>query len=138
MVCIYCGGSTEVKNSRLQKRVNQVWRRRYCKQCGAIFSTQEVVQLSTALMVRYSGKNQLRPFSRDELFLSIYESCKHRRKAIDDTSAITQTIISRLNGMSDTGSVLYTELVDVVRSVLKNFDQTALAVYEGLHTTREI
>jgi transcriptional regulator NrdR family protein len=138
MVCIYCGGSTAVINSRHQKRANQVWRRRQCEQCSAVFSTQEALLLSKALVVRKNNTNHLEPFSRDKLFLSIYESCKHRSTAIDDATAIALDITGRLSGITDTGVIQQTDLIRITTEVLGNFDRTALAVYKGLHSLRSV
>jgi transcriptional repressor NrdR len=132
MVCIYCGGRTAVVNSRLQKNLNQIWRRRRCSFCDAVFSTHEAPQLAGSLMLRVTG-NALQAFSRDKLFLSIYESCKHRRNAIDDASAITLTVVGRLSGFSATGEILRSELISIVLGVLNNFDPTASSVYAGLY-----
>jgi transcriptional regulator NrdR family protein len=133
MVCIYCSGPTSVTNSRLQKQLNQIWRRRHCERCNAVFSTHEAPQLSGSLILRASS-GALHPFSRDKLFLSIYESCKHRKNAIDDTSAITLNIIGRLSGFSATGEILRKELINIVLEVLNNFDRTAASVYAGIHS----
>jgi transcriptional regulator NrdR family protein len=83
-------------------------------------------------MLRVTG-NALQAFSRDKLFLSIYESCKHRRNAIDDASAITLTVVGRLSGFSATGEILRSELISIVLGVLNNFDPTASSVYAGLY-----
>ena len=66
MVCIYCGGETKVTNSRLQKRNNQVWRRRQCLECKGVFTTHEAVDLSSALLIDKSGAPE--PFISDLLF----------------------------------------------------------------------
>lgn len=76
----------------------------------------------------------MQPFSRDKLFLSIYESCKHRKEAINDASALTLTIVGRLSGFSATGEIFRDELVGLVVRILGNFDQVAASVYKGLHT----
>jgi transcriptional repressor NrdR len=132
MVCIYCGGSTAVINSRLQKQPNQIWRRRKCEECGAVFSTEEAPQLSGSFVLRASD-GSLQPFSRDKLYLSIYESCKHRPSATQDATAITTTILGKLTAFSATGEILHKELVDLANAVLANFDSTASSVYKGLH-----
>lgn len=133
MVCIYCGNPTAVVNSRLQKQLNQIWRRRRCELCGAIFSTHEAPALTGAFMIRMSD-GSLCAFSRDKLFLSIYESCKHRKDAVNDSSAITLNVIGKLSGFSATGEILRIELIDTVLKVLNNFDTTAANVYSGLHS----
>src|SRR5664279_3068123 len=94
MVCVYCGNDTQVTNSRLQKRNNAVWRRRTCKECSATITTLERIDLETAVMVVDESVHT--PFSRDKLFISIYNSCKHRKSAQADASGLTDTIISRL------------------------------------------
>jgi hypothetical protein len=75
----------------------------------------------------------LHAFSRDALFLSIYESCRHRKDAINDASAITSNIVGRLSGFSATGEILRNELIDIAQEVLSRFDLTAASVYRGLH-----
>lgn len=134
MVCIYCGGSTQVVNSRPQKQLNQIWRRRQCNLCGAIFSTNEAPQLASSFMIR-NKYGALEAFSRDKLLMSIHESCKHRSNAIEDSSAITLNIIGKLTGFSATGEILRSELVALVLVVLDSFDSTAANVYRGLHPT---
>lgn len=84
-------------------------------------------------MLRASD-GSLHHFSRDKLFLSIYESCKHRKNAVEDTSAITLNIVGKLSGFSATGEILRKELIDIVLAVLRNFDPTAANVYSGLHS----
>lgn len=132
MVCIYCGSSTQVKNSRLQRRANQVWRRRQCIACKAIFTTQEAAELTTSLVVQYAT-HQLQPFSRDKLFASIYESCKHRTEAADDAAALTKTITAALLKLQQEGNVLRDAIVRTTLETLQRFDPTAAAVYGAYH-----
>src|SRR5579872_3157022 len=63
MNCIYCGGRTEVTNSRRQKRNNQVWRRRQCLKCKTVVTTQETIDYSSALWV--GPENAPKPFLED-------------------------------------------------------------------------
>lgn len=135
MVCIYCGSETQVTNSRLQKRVNQVWRRRQCSKCGSNFTTHEVADLGSTVVVRYSAK-KLVPLSRDKLFLSIFESCKHRPKAVDDATALSQTVISQLLPHAQKGTVERDVIVAVTTAVLERFDKAAATMYAAYHPTR--
>ncbi len=133
MVCIYCGSPTQVVNSRTQKRLNHIWRRRKCISCLAIVTTEEQIALYSSLMVAH-GKTLL-PFSRDRLFTSIYESCRHRPSNITDASALTQTVISELLGERSTGAVARDDLVKVALDVLQRFDTTAATLYKAYHPT---
>lgn len=132
MVCIYCDGPTQVTNSRLQKRSNQVWRRRLCTVCGNNFTTHEAAELAGSIAVRYSTK-ELRPFSRDQLFATIYESCRHRPKAIADASALTQTVLDALRGLIQEGTLDRDVIATATHAVLERFDKTAATVYLAYH-----
>jgi len=133
MVCLYCGGATHVANSRLQKQANAVWRRRQCEQCGLVFTTQEAAALNSGLRVR-GADNVLRPFSRDHLFASIYESCKHRPQAVSDAGALTQTVITKLLGAQSDGLLKREHIVAVAREVLQRFDPAAAIIYAAYHS----
>jgi len=132
MVCIYCGSSTQVTNSRHQKRPNQVWRRRQCSVCGNNFTTHESVEFGGTIAVQYSPKD-LRPFSRDELFASVYESFKHRTKAVDDASAVTQTIIGTLREHIVEGVLERDTIATVAYVILERFDKAAATMYAAYH-----
>src|SRR5437868_3487113 len=95
MVCIYCGGQTKVINSRHQRRSNQNWRRRECFICKAVFSTDELVNLERSVSVRQPN-GALQPFRRDNLFISIYLSCGHRKNAAIDATGLCATVITKL------------------------------------------
>lgn len=131
MVCIYCGSSTQVINSRHQKRANHIWRRRQCVNCAAIFTTSEASDLLKSWSVK-KGK-QLEPFSRDKLFVSLYESLRHRKQATSDATALTDTVITRLYPLVTVGAVASTDIIEVTSVVLKHFDQAAATHYRAFH-----
>ena len=132
MVCIYCGSPTAVTNSRLQRQLNQVWRRRLCNACNSTFTTHEKVDLGgTVAIKRHAG--QLTPFSRDNLFMSIYESCKHRPKAIADAGWLTQTAIAKLRHVISEGTLERDAIVSTVHTILEHFDKPAATVYAAYH-----
>jgi transcriptional repressor NrdR len=133
MVCIYCGKPTQVTNSRLQKRDNQVWRRRRCIACKSIFTTHEACDLASSLVVKCNAR-QLVPFSRDKLFLSIYESCKHRPSVLQDTTALSRTVISNVVRAANDGQVSPSTIKDEAHKVLARFDTTAATVYAAYHS----
>lgn len=135
MVCIYCSSNTQVTNSRSQKKLNQVWRRRQCMQCRSIFTTHELTDLSTSLAVSYSPTD-LRPFVRELLFMSIYESCKHRPQAIYDATHISQTVIAKVFttlSQADNGVITRDTLVEICAATLEAFDSAAATMYGAYH-----
>ena len=134
MVCIYCGAETSVVNSRPQKRLNKVWRRRNCSSCRAIFTSIESPALTESLMIAdNSSKHTLRPFLRDKLLMSIYSSCRHRQESISDATALTDTVLSHLPAISQEAVVNRLELIKTVESVLKRFDTAAAVHYSAFH-----
>lgn len=131
MVCIHCGGKTKVGNSRRQQRGNQVWRRRQCLKCGAVFSTLEAVQYELAWTVR--REKRFEPFSRDKLFLSLYRSCQHRKHALKDASGLTDTVINKLRGLAAGGALNGADIALTAQVALNRFDKAASVHYRAYH-----
>jgi transcriptional repressor NrdR len=132
MVCIYCGGKTKVTNSRPQKRLHQVWRRRCCVQCQAIFTTNEAADFSTSLIVRHSD-GAVTPFSRDVLFISIHQVVGHRETPVDDASALTATITAKLLHGGSEAVIRPSEIAKAAYRTLERFDEAASVQYRAYH-----
>ena len=135
MVCIQCGQDTQVTNSRHQKRSNQVWRRRQCRVCGLVFTTEEKIDYSASWRVRDTN-GQLRPFAPLKLTLSLYRSLGHRSTALEDASQLAQTIIHKLPvqlGVIEQATITQTTLV-----ALRRFDKAACTHYEAHHSHRMV
>ncbi len=134
MNCLYCKAKTEVVNSRVQKRSNQVWRRRQCLSCRASFTTRETIDLSLGLSVK-TNSGQILPFSRDKLFLDVYDSLKHRKTAKNDATALTETVLSKLYKHMSNGLVDTAVITDIASKTLKRFDRAAGVIYQANHPT---
>ncbi|MCA9334445.1 hypothetical protein KC963_05335 [Candidatus Saccharibacteria bacterium] len=136
MNCIYCGSATEVTNSRLQKRANQVWRRRHCKYCGATFTTAEAPDYSRSITLQgHSGA--LEPFSREKLFLSIYEACRHQKHATEAATALTDTVITKLLPYLRDATIQRSEVVLITQRILAHYDHFVAATYTAHHATTQ-
>lgn len=131
MVCIYCQSATNVINSRHQRKANHIWRRRKCLNCLAIFTTIEETALPQA--VRVTDKGQLDNFEPQKIFISIYESCKHRRGAITEAKFLTDTVINKLWPRSDKGVIDKLALAETILEVLERFDKAAAVHYQVYH-----
>jgi transcriptional repressor NrdR len=134
MVCIYCQSKTRVINSRLQKKSNKVWRRRFCPLCKQTFTSIEALQ-DLSFMIS-EANNPPKPFSRDNLFVSIYLSCGHRTNPINDATALTDTIVAKLLSSIKDGCIAKTDLLSTAVSVLKNFDSVASTSYEAYYAPK--
>lgn len=138
MVCIYCGKSTSVVNSRPQKRLNQIWRRRYCLRCNTTVTTTEVTDYSQALAVEPSNQRKHpEPFKRDKLFLSLYSSLGHRKTVLEDATALTATVIGKLIPHYDDPFIERDEIIKATTDVLKRFDKVAVTHYKAYHALKD-
>lgn len=132
MVCVYCGTKLVVNNSRPQKRANTVWRRRACPHCQAVFTSVESIDLASGLLYRDAQK-RVQPFSRDSLYISVYEACRHRKTAATDARALTDTIISDLLPQSHNATLERQQVVTATTAVLGRFDPAAGSAYAAYH-----
>ncbi|CAN5187471.1 hypothetical protein BH09PAT3_BH09PAT3_5930 [soil metagenome] len=133
MVCYTCGGETQVINSRPQKRVNQVWRRRQCVLCDAVYSTTEAIDYTKSLLVKTGSQRQLIPFERDRLLLSLYNSLGHRPTALADAGGLCATIVAKLAPTASNGVVTSSRIVEVSLVALSRFDKLAAQHYQAFH-----
>ena len=132
MVCIYCSGKTSVINSRLQKKLNQTWRRHKCLVCNGLFTSLEHVDLPSSLLFQ-KDMALTEPFRRDELYISIYEACKHRNDAAGAATALTDTILGKLRLKIEGAELTRSIVISVSSDVLKHFDKAAATSYIAYH-----
>lgn len=88
-------------------------------------------------MVRRQSKPELAPFQRDKLFVSVYESCRHRSSATQDASALTQTIIDALMPAVKDGTIPQDRISTTTLEVLRRFDPVAATFYGAYHPARK-
>lgn len=130
MVCIYCTEKTRTTNSRPTKSGFETWRRKSCPSCGAVFTTREQIDLSSSLRIKSAG--QLLPFSRDNLFISIYRSLSHRDNALSDASDLVETVVFNLQESTNNRGILQKELLQrTTLATLELFDKPASVYYKA-------
>ncbi|HUD07696.1 MAG TPA: hypothetical protein VMQ52_01320 [Candidatus Saccharimonadales bacterium] len=76
---------------------------------------------------------QLVPFSRDNLFISLYRSCGHRSTALSDASLITDTIISKLLSKVENSCISQNIIQQYAFITLKRFDPVAATFYKAYY-----
>ena len=82
-------------------------------------------------MVEVNGR--LQPFLRDKLFASIYDSLRHRKTALNDATALTDTVIAKVLGLISDGRIEGTVITQQTSAILKRFDQAAAVHYAAYH-----
>ncbi|MEO8862956.1 MAG: hypothetical protein ABI354_01395 [Candidatus Saccharimonadales bacterium] len=78
----------------------------------------------------------IEPFSRDNLFLSLYDCLKHRKAAQQDATSLTDTIIGKLYSHIDVGVVSRADIIKTAKLALKRFDKVAEVHYAAFHTIK--
>lgn len=133
MVCIYCDSArkTSVTNSRSSTKTISTWRRRECKDCHAIITTREAVDLEAAL--RVNSPAGLQAFQRDRLFLDVYKSLSHRKSALTDAAELTDTIINQLLRLHANGVIERDLLRSTSYDTIRRFDSSAGVAYAAHH-----
>ena len=97
----------------------------------AVFTTREGLDTEQAL--RIHSKGQYKPFSRDTLLLSVYDSLRHRKTALEDATALTNTILGRLYTQVEQATLERDTVVEVTAAVLSRFDAAAATHYRAFH-----
>lgn len=101
--------------------------------CSNIFTTHEAADLTSGVMVSYTGTKDLLPLHKERLLISVYECCKHRQSSVGDATQLTATILSRLRPLMSTGKIQRNQIVATTIQILKNFDKAAATMYEAYH-----
>lgn len=130
MLCIYCEGETSVTNSRKQKRNNQIWRRRKCEACGAVFTSHEAIDLSSALMVD-SGRSA--PFVSDIIFTEALLALQDRKDCYLAAREVTSTVIRELLKLPGVPRIEPKQISQATAKVLKRLDKRAYLRYLAEH-----
>lgn len=131
MNCIYCGGETKVTNSRLQKKNNQVWRRRECLVCQSVFTTHETVELESALSVEQDGRNT--PFLPDLLLKELMLALIDRKDVYTASREVLGTIVRQLLALPQKPLYKPRDISNVTAGILKRFDRRAYLRYVADH-----
>jgi transcriptional regulator NrdR family protein len=89
---------------------------------------------ASALVVR-SMNGKLYPFSRDKLFLSLYNALGHRQDARDVATELTHTVIGSMlrKKTVKNGAISVNDLSTHAHMTLKRFDPLAAHTYKAYH-----
>lgn len=99
--------------------------------CGTTFTSVEIPDLSGSITVK--SREQLQAFQRDKLFLSIYDSLKHRKTALRDATELTDTVLTHLYPHMQHAVVTKVQITEITLETLQRFDKAAATHYEAFH-----
>ena len=75
----------------------------------------------------------LKPFIKERLFLSILKCCEHRKSALEDAIALTDTSLAKVMRFDSQSVIASHQLAYVVHETLHNFDNVSAMQYAALH-----
>ena len=131
MVCTYCSSKLKTINSRHLSRDNNTWRRKKCLGCNAVFTSIERLDYRLSWLVKKDDKHV--PFNRDELYISLFNSLKHRTNAINEASGLSNTIISKIHSNLNSAEIDISKIKEITYICLKNFDFVASVQYKAYY-----
>ncbi len=131
MVCPYCSAPTDVVNSRSQKRNNQVWRRRRCQNCGAVFTTHESIDATKGFIVQNADGPV--PFTPEKLFAEVLSCVRDRQNAYEAARELTATITQKVFKNASKGLILPQNISWEAGQVLKRFDKQVYLRFAAEH-----
>jgi transcriptional repressor NrdR len=129
MVCTLCDSDTKITNSRYRPKNAQTWRRHTCPRCNSVFTTKESVETTISYRISDPEAN-LEPLIRDELFLMIHEALDHRKTAVVDASALTDTVLGQIIAQKQL-IITKTVVTDVIAKTLQRFDRVAYIKFKS-------
>lgn len=132
MFCINCfSKSTQIANSRPNKKQPIVWRRRHCPKCGITFTTYERPSLAENKSIHLpSGVSDT--FNLGKLTLSIAKAFTHDPETAEYNALwLAQTVEDTLSSQQTT--MTPEDIEAVTHSILKRFDELAAVQYAAQH-----
>lgn len=109
------------------RRGGYTWRRHTCPRCSAAYTTREHVEYSISYRLQRAD-GSFRPLSRDELFVMLLDSLDHRKSAINDASALTDTVLGAVYANKRL-VVPEDAFHELVADTVRRFDRTAYVKY---------
>jgi hypothetical protein len=68
------------------------------------------------------------------MLLDLYDCLRHRKTALLDATALTNTILGRLLPLITNASLQRSDIITVTTEMLKNFDHPAQVHYQAYHS----
>lgn len=131
MRCPFCGYiESKVVDSRPTDENEKIRRRRECLDCGARFTTYEVIE-SVPIMVVKKDKSR-EAFDRDKLARGILRSCEKRPVSAEDIDKLVDKIEAELSNTLQREVTSY-RIGELVMKYLKPIDEVAYVRFASVY-----
>ncbi len=132
MRCPYCGHTkNRVVDSRTSREGRAVRRRRECQDCGARFTTYEVVEERPLSVRKRDGSYE--PYERSKLIRGIQVACTKRPVTLKQIEEIADAVEESLE-RSESGEVESWQIGEQVMDRLRDLDQVAFVRFASVYT----
>lgn len=129
MRCPYCANrDSRVTDSRAND--DGIRRRRECIACGERFTTTEMVQLSSLLVVKRDGRRE--EFNREKLLAGLRKACSKRNVSTQQIEILAADIEARLLGEGKP-EVPATQIGELAMEGLRGLDHIAYIRFASVY-----
>lgn len=131
MRCPYCGGSNlKVVDSRPIEEENTIKRRRQCQDCNKRFSTHEIIQEISVIVIKKDNTREL--FDREKLLRGIARSCQKRPVSTDEMEDIVDDLEKRILNSANR-EVSSKEIGEFILNKLKTIDEVSYIRFASVY-----
>jgi transcriptional repressor NrdR len=131
MKCPFCGyQESKVLDSRLNKEMDTIRRRRECLKCAKRFSTAEKIEQELPLVVKRDGRREA--FDAAKIMSGLRKACEKRPIAITNLEKIVSRIEYALTERSEK-EIRSTEIGQMVMDELKKMDEVAFVRFASVY-----
>lgn len=131
MKCPFCGDQeSKVVDSRHSEDGLSIRRRRECMRCRRRFTTYEVVETLSIIVVKRNGSRQ--PFDRNKILSSMIRAFDKRKVDMKDLDRITTEIEQSIQNTLER-EVTSDELGEMVMEKLKYLDEVAYIRFASVY-----
>ncbi|MBW1649832.1 MAG: transcriptional regulator NrdR [Deltaproteobacteria bacterium] len=112
MKCPYCLKlNNKVIDSRLSKNAQSIRRRRECIECGARFTTREIVEQLPITIIKKDGRREA--FSKEKVRIGLKKACEKRKISVNTIEQFIDDLenILRENGEKEIPSDIVGEKI---------------------------
>lgn len=131
MKCPYCNHlDTRVSDSRPTNDGESIRRRRECNQCGSRFTTYEIYETRSLMILKRDGNREV--FNRTKMLDGMVKSCEKRPVSAYDLEKASEAIEAELLGMHKK-EIPSTVVGELVMEKLQEIDQIAYVRFASVY-----
>ncbi|MCX7966448.1 MAG: transcriptional regulator NrdR [Syntrophorhabdaceae bacterium] len=131
MKCPFCGYTeSKVLDSRTNKEMDTIRRRRECLKCGKRFTTAERLEEGMLLVIKKDGRREV--FDRTKILNGLKKACEKRPISITTLEKIVSRIEYNLFERSER-EIKCSEIGEMVMDELKKLDEVAYVRFASVY-----